>query len=268
MMAFFAIVIGFLGTSCNRVEPNYEGVKQSNYGANGLADLKVVTGAQGILTFGEELYQVPMFVQTGDAQAIHITAADGGEFTVDPSFTYRAIRGKGPEIVYNYKNYLNMGVRSTDSGVPLTILDNIAVGVLHNAINNAYKDAARRFTSDSLTSHMTIFEDNVSDSLRVKFRSLYFELETITSGLQVPESMRDAINRKNISKQETLLAKNDLEKSEMLRRKALIDAQTMEIRSRVLSKEILAEKWINAIEKTQNKVIITDGKTPVMLMGQ
>jgi hypothetical protein len=58
------IAIAFLAlTSCNRPEPNYEGVLMTDYGRNGLESFKVVTGAQGPLLPGSELYQVPMFEQ-------------------------------------------------------------------------------------------------------------------------------------------------------------------------------------------------------------
>jgi hypothetical protein len=44
------IAIAFLAlTSCNRPEPNYEGVLMTDYGRNGLESFKVVTGAQGPL---------------------------------------------------------------------------------------------------------------------------------------------------------------------------------------------------------------------------
>jgi hypothetical protein len=32
-----------------------------------------------------------------------------------------------------------------------------------------------------------------------------------------------------------------------------------------LTKEVLALQWIDAIKNSKNKVIITDGKTPIML---
>ena len=91
--------------ACNRPEPNYEGVLMTEYGRNGINSFKIVTGAQGILGPGSELYQVPMWEQAGDPAVVEITAKDAGVFTVDPSYTYTPIRGKGAEIVFNYKNY-------------------------------------------------------------------------------------------------------------------------------------------------------------------
>ena len=47
--------------------------------------------------------------------------------------------------------------------------------------------------------------------------------------------------------------------------KAKIEAETDKVKSSGLTKEILQDKWIDAIRNTQNKVIVTDGKTPVII---
>src|SRR6478609_1738479 len=69
------ILIYFISlTSCNRPEPNFEGVLMTNYGRDGLASFSTVTGAQGPLWFGSELYQVPMFEQKADCDAVRVSA--------------------------------------------------------------------------------------------------------------------------------------------------------------------------------------------------
>jgi hypothetical protein len=47
--------------------------------------------------------------------------------------------------------------------------------------------------------------------------------------------------------------------------KAKIDAEKDKIQSTGLTKEILQQQWIEAIRYTKNKVIITDGRTPILL---
>lgn len=45
-LVLFAAVLFFAScTGCNRVQPNYEGVLMENYGRNGKADFKLVTGS-------------------------------------------------------------------------------------------------------------------------------------------------------------------------------------------------------------------------------
>jgi hypothetical protein len=97
------LVVGFNACAAS-TEPNYEGVLMTDYGRNGLESFKVVTGAQGPLLPGSELYQVPMFEQKADCDAIRVSAKDAGLFTIDPSYTYQATRGKAPSIVLNYKH--------------------------------------------------------------------------------------------------------------------------------------------------------------------
>ena len=46
--------------------------------------------------------------------------------------------------------------------------------------------------------------------------------------------------------------------------KAKIDAEANRVKSQGLDSKLLQEKWIEAIRNTNNKVIITDGRTPVI----
>ncbi len=108
--------------SCSRVEPNYEGILMENYGRNGKSDFKVVTGKQNTMWAGVQLYQVPMFETSGDCDGVKINAKDAGKFYVDPVYQYQPIRGKGVEIVFNYKHF---GVAE-----PEVMMDNIEKGIL------------------------------------------------------------------------------------------------------------------------------------------
>lgn len=50
-----------------------------------------------------------------------------------------------------------------------------------------------------------------------------------------------------------------------LTEKAKIDAETNKVQSVGLTREILMQQYIEMLGKTSNKVIITDGRTPVIL---
>ena len=99
----YFLILGVVLASCSRVEPNYEGVLMENYGRNGKSDFHVVSGKQWTMSPGTQLYQVPMFEASGDAEAVTISALDAGQFSVDPVYQYQPIRGKGVDIVFNYK---------------------------------------------------------------------------------------------------------------------------------------------------------------------
>jgi len=250
----FAVLIMF---SCNRPEPNYEGVLMTDYGRNCIESFKVVTGAQGVLGPGSELYQVPMWEQKGDPSEVKITTKDAGTFTVDPAYTYKPIRGKGPNIVLDYKNY--------NVNYPDEFFDLVETNILDKRVTDAYREEARFYTTDSLMNNLDGFEKSVEKRLLNDFEIKYFELTTLTSGLTPPPSMAQAVEDRNKAIQEANKVKNELETSRMLLEKAKIDAETNRIKSNGLTKEVLAEKWIEAIKTSSNRIIITDGNTPVIL---
>ena len=258
MIFLFSVIASLVG--CNRPEPNYEGVLMTEYGRNGINSFKIVTGAQGMLGPGSELYQVPMWEQAGDPDVVEITAKDAGVFTVDPSYTYTPIRGKGAEIVFNYKNY-----RIQD---PETFFDNVEANVLNKRVTDAYREEARNYTTDSLMNNLGKFELSVQSRLKEEFKTKFFDLTTLTSGLKPPASMLKAVEDRNKAIQEANRVKNELETSRMLLEKAKIDAETNKVQSVGLTREILIQQYIEMLGKTSNKVIITDGRTPVILGNQ
>lgn len=251
---FIAVLIICL-TSCNRPEPNYEGVLMTDYGRNGLESFKTVTGAQGILGPGTELYQVPMFEQKADCDAVRVSARDAGIFTVDPSYTYQATRGQAPSIVLNYKHL----------GTGDEFLDNVENNTLNKLVTDSFREEARLYTTDSLMNNLGSFEKNVETVLLDKFKKKGFTLNTLTSGLTPPKSMANAIEERNNAIQKANQVKNELETSKMYLEKAKIDAETNRMKSSGLTKEVLTQQYIEALRNSKNRVIITDGKTPVIL---
>jgi regulator of protease activity HflC (stomatin/prohibitin superfamily) len=245
---------------CTRVQPNYEGVLMKNYGREGRGDFSVVTGSQGLLGPGTELYQVPMFEQKADPAEVVITAKDAGVFTVDPSLTYQAIRTKGADIIFNYKH---VGIDDEN-----TIMDNIEGAVLNALVVNAYREEARNFSTDSLMNNLNHFEQSVEIRLKKDFEGKFFTLTSLTSGLKPPTSMAEAIERRNNAKQQAEQVKNELEVARMNLEKAKIEAEANRVKATGLEPRVLQEQWIEAIRNTQNKVIITDGRTPIILGQQ
>ena len=92
-----------------------------------------------------------------------------------------------------------------------------------------------------------------------------FTLNTLTSGLTPPRSMADAIENRNNAIQKANQVKNELETSKMYLEKAKIDAETNRMKSSGLTKEVLTQQYIEALRNSKNRVIITDGKTPLIL---
>lgn len=254
--SIFSIVLVIVSlAACNRPEPNYEGVLMTDYGRNGLESFKTVTGAQGILGPGSELYEVPMWEQKADCDPVAVSAKDAGVFKVDPSYTFTATRGKGPFIVLSYKHL----------GAGDAFLTSISDNVLDKLVTDAFREKSRDYTTDSLMNNLGKFEKDVEDSLRVKFALRGFTLGTLTSGLTPPESMSKAIEARNNAIQKANEVRNQLETSKMYLEKERIDAERNRVQSAGLTKEVLQAQWIEAIRTSTNKVIITDGRTPIIL---
>ena len=242
--------------SCSRVEPNYEGILMENYGRGGKSDFHIVSGKQWTIAPGTQLYQVPMFEASGDAEAVTISAMDAGQFSVDPVYQYQPLRGKGIDIVFNYKH---LGVDE-----PEVMLNNVEASILNRIVVNAYREEARNYTTDSLMTNLNKFEAQVQARLKQEFALRFFELKEVTSGLTPPQSMATAIETRNNAIQEANTVENELKVSTMRLAKAKIDAEANKIRTVGLTKEVLTKQYIEMLRDTRNKVIITDGKTPMI----
>ena len=110
-----------------------------------------------------------------------------------------------------------------------------------------------------------MWESNVQARLQKEFENKFFKLNSLTSGLTPPASMADAIEKRNNQKQMAEQVRNELEVARMQKEKAQIEQETNRIKSQGLTKEILTERYIDALRWSNNRIIITDGKTPVML---
>lgn len=251
------IVLTLTIGSCSSVEPNYEGVLMENYGRNGESDFKSVKGKQWVFFPGVKLYQVPMFETGGDPEMITINAKDAGEFTIDPSYQYSPIRGKGVDIVFNYKH---LGVDE-----PEVMFELLEQKILNKLVINAYREEARNYTTDSLMNNLNSYEKVVEAKLKEDFEGKFMELQNLTSGLKPPASMAKAIEDRNNAIQKANQIENEVKVAKMELEKARIEQQTNEIKSRGLTKEILTEMWIDAVRYSKNRVIITDGQTPIIL---
>ena len=258
VIALLIFIVGYGYENMVRVEPNYEGVMMSNYGRNGREDFKVVTGRQWTLLPGTRLYQVPMFETSGDPDKVTISAKDAGVFTVDPSYQYQPIRGKGVDIVFSYKH---LGVEN-----PEVMLENVEKAILNKLVVNAYREEAREYTTDGLMNNLNEFENKVETRLKKDFEAKYFGLTNLTSGLKPPKSMEDAIERRNNMILEKEKVENEVKVAKMNLEKARIEAETNKVKSKGLDEKLLQEKWIDAIRETDNKVIITDGKAPTPII--
>jgi hypothetical protein len=233
-------------TSCSWVKPEFEGVLMTNCGKNGIEDFKIVTGKVNTMGLCTELIRIPMFEQTGDAPELEVMTADGGTFQIDPAYTYNAIRGKGPNIAFMYKQFASDGD---------DFLEDVEDNILDRRVVNLYREKARTFTTDSLMRNLNLFENSVEQELRLQFQEAFFELKELTSGLVPPESMRRAIEDRNAmrlqgEKVEQQMSKEkaqlqiELEKARTKVEIARLEAEANRERAKGLTPEVLRDKAI------------------------
>ncbi len=273
---FFTLCL-IIFSACEYVEPNYEGVLMENYSKSGKADFSIQQGKVWTASAGTSLYQVPMFEQKGDCPELIVFAKDGGKYTVDPSYSYSPIRGKGVDILFAYKHLY---------GSSETFYDNIEGSILNPRVLNAYREEARKFSTDSLMNNVAKYENNVQTRLASEFSGKYFELSEVTSNLTPPASMSKAIESRNNQIQEANKLDNQKKTRESQIKIDIMNAETAakikiltanadvqsarletearELRNRSLTpaalRELELKKWDGAYPTT----IVQDSKSPII----
>lgn len=254
-MKGFYFVVGIVTVlsmfSCDSVPESYEGVLITNCGQNGMDDYKIVVGRQYTAGACTYLRVVPMFSKTFDMAEFIVYTNDGGTYTVDPSFSFQARRGKSREIVYNYNNFID----NED------FLNAVAESKLSLIIKNAYVEQARTYSTDSLMKNVASYEKSIEFLLKAAFNDAYFELQQISSNVKPPKAIADALLARNKMKteQETMnsayqtavkQAELDLLKARNELEIAKIQTQVNLEKSRGLNEMLLRERMIEGwIEK-------------------
>ncbi|PTX22209.1 regulator of protease activity HflC (stomatin/prohibitin superfamily) [Pontibacter mucosus] len=229
-------------TSCTRIDAGHEGILVKLYGTDkGVQDVNLVTGRVWYNPFTEEVFQFPTFVQTVDYPAFTVNAKDGSVFTVDPTISFRVSPGESPRIFSKYRKDIELITKTT----------------LFNYTRDAFRIQFNQYTTDSIISNRQSFEDKVQVALDNALRKEGFELEQMTSGLQYPEVIVQAVNLKNKAVQQAMQVENELKVAEAQARKKIVEAEAEaranELRQRTLTPLLIQQQFI---EKW-------DGKTPL-----
>ncbi|WP_439880601.1 SPFH domain-containing protein [Pontibacter sp. MBLB2868] len=228
--------------SCTRIDAGHEGVLVKLYGTDkGVQDVSLVTGRVWFNPLTEEVFQFPTFVQTIDYSEFTVNAKDGSVFTVDPTISFRVIPGESPRIFAKYRKDI----------------DQITQTTLYNYTRDAFRIQFNQYSTDSIISNRQSFEDKVQLALDNALRKEGFELEQMTSGLQYPEVIVQAVNLKNKAVQQAMQVENELKVAEAQARKKIVEAEAEakanELRQRTLTPMLIQQQFI---EKW-------DGRTPL-----
>lgn len=249
LMALVA-VIAF--SSCERVAPNYAGVLMENYGKDGKSDFKVVSGKVSTIEWGTELFQVPLFDQRGEfAEPVTLKAADNTEFKAKPTYSYKVIKERAIDVVFDNKHIDKAETESSKDGFMQSFEDNI----LEPRIYDLIKEESRKHTTDSLMANggSLAFEKRLEQIVESEFEKRGLRLLTFSAQLEFSAKVRDKIDSRNeVNTNITVL---DQQIAEQKKRNELEQLKTEQalIRSRGLTKEILQQQFIDK----------WDGKSPI-----
>ncbi|MBV7529422.1 prohibitin family protein [Chitinophaga sp. sic0106] len=239
VLAVLLIVFFF---SCTRIDAGHEGIRVKQYGTDkGVQDVSLVTGRVWYNPFTENIYEFPIFVQTADYDPFTVNAKDGSVFHVDPTISFRVIAGKSPEIFRKYRKGIEEITRTT----------------LYNYVKDAFRIQFNRYTTDSMISNREGFENAVQKQLSDELVKEGFTLEQLTSGLQYPESITQAIDQKNSAVQQAIRAENELRVTEANAKKLIVQAEA-EAKANSLRQQSLTPLLIQ-----QQFIEKWDGKTPL-----
>ncbi|MFA6662194.1 MAG: SPFH domain-containing protein [Bacilli bacterium] len=255
IIAGVGVLIIFLIMFCyQRVDAGYEGIKVNLYGNDkGIDNVSLVTGAVIFNPITTAIYEYPTFVQTVDYPAFSINAKDGSSFTVDPTISLKIMDGKAPEV---FKKYRKEDIRE------------VINTTLYNYVRNAFRVKLNAYTTDELVSKREEFENNIENELRKELAKENFQLEQMTSGLQYPETLVQAINAKNKAVQDALKIGNEVKSVEADAKKKIAqaegEAKSLDIRGTAeanYNKKIAAS--LSLIIVQQEMIKKWDGKLPV-----
>lgn len=244
LMIALLSVVAF--SSCERVAPNFVGVLMKDWGKNGKSDFTIVQGRVSTLLPGTELFQVPLFDQRGQwDEPMHLKASDNTEFTAKPTYSYKVIRERAIDVVFDNKHI----------GSGEEFMSSLEDNILEPRIRDLIKEESRKYKTDSLMADggSLMFEKRIEKIVEEEFEKRGFQLISFSSQLEFSQKVKDKIDSRN--EVNTNLSVLDQQIEEQKKRNELEELKTQQaiIKSRGLTKEILQQQFI---EKW-------DGKTPL-----
>ena len=245
--------------SCERVAPNYAGVLMQNYGKSGKSDFTIVTGrVNTTFSAGTELFQVPLWEQrAGYSANSHLKAADNTEFTAKPQYSYKVIKDRAVDVVFDNKQL----------GSGNDFMKSLEDNILETRMYDIMKEESRKYTTDSLMANggNLKFEEDVQKKLETVFEEKGLELIMFSANLDFSEKVKQKIDTRN--EVNTNISVLDQQIAEQRKRNELAELQAQEniILSKGLTPQILEKMKIEAWAKYGAKVPTYSGlSSPVI----
>lgn len=231
------IAVMFLVTCCcscmQRIDAGHEGIKVNLYGSNkGVDDVELVTGAVWYNPITEAVYEYPTFVQTVDYEPFAFNSKDGSVFTFDPTVMMNIKPGCASVVFTKYRKRL----------------DDIIEVTLVPFIHDAFKTEINARTDNELISNQAEFQDAIEERLREELGKENFIVTKVTTGIQYPPALLDAITMKNKAIQDQARVENEILVAKAEKEKLLIQAQAEKeanaLKTIALTPAVLEQMWI------------------------
>lgn len=216
-------------SSCGyeRIDAGHVGLQIDLYGSEkGVQDVTLVTGAVWYQPLTTTVEEFPTFTQTKDYEPFMVNAKDASEFTVDPTLSYYAY---SDSVVSIYKQYRRP-------------LDELEDGILRNMVYDAYRITTNKFTSDELMSNRSKYEQMIEEDLKVRMGNAGFCFQQLTSQIVPPQSLKLAIDAKNMAIQEALQVENQIKREKAQAEIAITKANGV-AQSQLISAKAEAEAY-------------------------
>lgn len=240
-------------TSCDRVEPNYEGVLQSNWGKNGKSDFSLQRGMVNTMGPGTKLYQVPLWEQRASFEdnedeakrTLHLKSSDNTEVTCHPMYTFKVIDSMAVDVVFENKQL----------GDGKEFMKSLEDNILEMKIYDIMREQSREWTNDSLMANggSLHFEEVVEAIVRMEFKKKGLELITFSCQLDYSDAVKKRIDKRNETQQDIAVTEQQIILQQKKNELALLKAKENENLSTGLTPAILTKEFIDK----------WDGKTPV-----
>ena len=249
---FLMALIAMMFASCERVAPNYAGVLMENFGKAGKEDFSIVSGRVNVMAPGTELFKVPLFDQRGEfATPVTLKAADNTEFTARPAYSYKVIKSRSIDIVFDNKHIDKAETENGKDGFMQSLEDNI----LEPRIYDLIKEESRKHKTDSLMADggSLIFEKKLESIVEKEFEKRGLQLLSFSAQLEFSSKVREKIDSRN--EVNTNISVLDQQIEEQRKKNELEELKTEQalIKSRGLTRELLYQRFIDK----------WDGKTPI-----
>ena len=238
--------------SCQRVAPNYAGVLMENFGKSGKEDFSIVSGRVNVMAPGTELFQVPLFDQRGEfSDPVTLKAADNTQFSARPCYSYKVIKNRAIDIVFDNKHIDKAETDNGKDGFMQSLEDNI----LEPRIYDLIKEESRKYKTDSLMAEggSLLFEKRLEAIVEKEFEKRGLQLLSFSAQLEFSEKVKEKIDSRNEVNTNISVLDQQIEEQKKRNELEALKTEQALIKSRGLTKEILYQQFIDK----------WDGKTPI-----